>query len=114
MRRLAAHHADRVIASVLNRQGQRTATGLRFGHGSDGLASPLAVINLLAFAFHCVLDGLSGLWRDLRDLRVTRRDFFENPRVATCLLLFPHRTALPVTLLEKRPASALYRGPTRA
>ena len=30
VRRLAAHHADRMIASVLNRQNRSTATGLRF------------------------------------------------------------------------------------
>ncbi len=32
-----------------------------FGHGSHGLANLLAVINLLAFAFHSVLDSLRGL-----------------------------------------------------
>jgi hypothetical protein len=30
LRRLAAHYPDAVIAGILNRQGRRTATGLRF------------------------------------------------------------------------------------
>ena len=34
-----------------------------FGHGSDGLANLLVVLNLLACAFHSVLDCLRGLWR---------------------------------------------------
>ena len=85
-----------------------------FGHGSDGLANLLAVINLLAFAFHSVLDCLQGLWRQLRDLLVTRRDFFENLRVVARLFVFPDWTALLETLLKKRPPPALARGPTRA
>ena len=85
-----------------------------FGHGSDGLANLLAVINLLAFAFHSVLDCLQGLWRQLRELLVTRRDFFENLRVAARLFVFPHWTALLETLLKQRPPPALARGPTRA
>ena len=66
--------------NCLSRQGYHLKHN--FGHGSDGLANLLAVINLLAFTFHSVLDSLQGLWRQLRDLLVTRRDFFENLRVA--------------------------------
>ena len=85
-----------------------------FGHGSHGLANLLALINLLAFASHSVLNCLHGLWRQLRELLVTRHDFFENLRVAARLFVFPHWTALLQTLLKKRPPPALARGPTRA
>lgn len=78
-----------------------------FGHGSDGLANLLAVLNLLAFAFHSVLDCLPGLWRQLRELLVTRRDFFENLRVVARLFVFPHWTALLETLLKKRAPPTL-------
>ena len=98
--------------NCLSRQGYHLKHN--FGHGSDGLANLLAVINLLAFAFHSVLDSLRGQWRQLRDLLVTRRDFFENMHVATRLFVFPHWTALLETLLKKRPPPALARGPTRA
>ena len=98
--------------NCLSRQGYHLKHN--FGHGSDGLANLLAVTNLLAFAFHSVLDSLSGLWRQLRDLLVTRRDFFENLRVAARLFLFPHWTALLETLLKQRPPPALARGPTPA
>ena len=85
-----------------------------FGHGSDGLANLLAVLNLLAFAFHSVLDSLRGLWHQARTKLVTRRDFFEHLRVLTHYFYFPHWTALLETLLKKRPPPALARGPTRA
>ena len=98
--------------NCLSRQGYHLKHN--FGHGSDGLANLLAVINLLAFAFHSVLDCLQGLWRQLRDLLVTRRDFFENLRVAARLFVFPHWTALLETLLKQRPPPALAGGPTRA
>ena len=78
-----------------------------FGHGKAGLANLLAALNLLAFAFHTVLDSLRGLWRKLRTLLVTRRDFFEHLRVATRLLLFEDWTALLETLLKKRRVPAL-------
>ena len=71
------------------------------------------MINLLAFAFHSVLDSLRGLWCQLLDLLVTRRDLFENLRVATRLFVFPHWPALLETLLKQRPPPALARGPTR-
>ena len=84
-----------------------------FGHGSDGLANLLAVLNLLAFAFHSVLDCLRGLWHQARALLVTRRDFFRDVQTLTKYVYFPHWTALLETLLEERPL-AQSRGPTPA
>ena len=73
------------------------------------------VLNLLAFAFHSVLDSLRGLWRQARTRLVTRRDFFRDLQTLTKYFYFPHWTALLETLLKKRPVSAaLARGPTRA
>ena len=84
-----------------------------FGHGSDGLANLLVVLNLLAFAFHSVLDCLRGLWHQARALLVTRRDFFRDVQTLTKYVYFPHWTALLETLLEERPL-AQSRGPTPA
>ena len=78
-----------------------------FGHGSDGLANLLVVINLLAFAFHSVLDGLCDLWCQLRDKLGTRRAFFEHLRVLPQYFFFPHWTALLETILKKRPPPGL-------
>ena len=85
-----------------------------FGHGQAGLANLLAAINLLAFAFHSVLDCLRGLWRQARTRLVTRRDFFRDLQTLTKYFYFPHWTALLEILLKKRSPPALSRGPTRA
>ena len=98
--------------NCLSRQGYHLKHN--FGHGQAGLANLLAVLNLLAVAFHSVLDCLHGLWRELRDVLRTRRDFFEHLRVATRRCVFPHWTALLETLLKKRPPPALGYGPPRA
>ena len=84
-----------------------------FGHGSDGLANLLVVLNLLAFAFHSVLDSLRGLWRRARTELVTRRDFFRDLKTLTKYHFFPHWTALLETLLDEREVGSLARGPTR-
>ena len=98
--------------NCLSRQGYHLKHN--FGHGSEGLANLLVVLNLLAFAFHSVLDSLSGVWQQARTKLVTRRDFFRDLQTLTKYLYFPHWTALLETLLKKRPVSALARGPTRA
>ena len=68
-------------------------------HGEAGLASLLA--------FHTAPDCVRGLWRQRRTLPATRRDFFENLRDAPRLPVFEDWSALPETLLEKRPLPAL-------
>lgn len=73
--------------------------GCHFELGSDGLASLLVAINLLAFAFHSVPGSLRGLWHQLRNC-------FDNLRVTGRLLVFPHRTTLFQILLKKRPTPA--------
>ena len=98
--------------NCLSRQGDHPRHN--FGHGSDGLANLLAVINLLAFAVHSVLDSQRGLWRQARDRLGPRYAFFEELRVVTKFFYFPDWTALFETMLKQRPPPALSRGPTRA
>ena len=86
--------------NCLSRQGYHLKHN--FGHGQAGLANLLAVLNLLAFAFHSVLDSLRGLWRQARARLVTRRDFFRDFQTLTKYCHFPHWTALLETLLKKR------------
>ena len=61
-----------------------------FGRGEKGLATLLAVINLLAFAFRSVRDSLGDLWRQVSAELGTRRTFFEHLRVVVRVILFPH------------------------
>ena len=72
------------------------------------------MINLLALAFHSVLDCLHGLWRQVRDRLGPRYAFFEQLRVLTQYFYFPHWTALLETMLKKLKPPALSRGPTHA
>ncbi len=92
--------------NCLSRQGYHLKHN--FGHGQAGLA------NLLAFAFHSVLDCLRGLWCQARTRLVKRRDFFRDLQTLTKYFYLPDWTALLETLLKQRPPPALSRGPTRA
>ena len=96
--------------NCLTRQGYSLKHN--FGHGQDGLANLLTVLNLLAFAFHSVLDCLSDLWRRARVKLGTRRAFFEHLRVAARLILFPHWTAVLEALLADRALLDLTASPT--
>ena len=70
------------------------------------------MLNLLAFAFHSVLDCLSDLWHRARVKLGTRRAFFEHLRVAARLILFPHWTAVLEALLADRALLDLTASPT--
>ena len=72
------------------------------------------MLNLLAFAFHSVLDCLRGVWHQVRDRLGPRYAFFEELRVLTKYFYFPDWTALFETMLKKHKPPALARGPTRA
>ena len=67
---------------------QRCQLKHRFGHCSDGLA------NLLAFAFHSMLDGLRGLWHQAQAKLGTRDDLFTAMRVPMKCVSSTHWTAL--------------------
>ena len=71
-----------------------------FGHGSDGLANMLAVLSMLAFAFHGVLDGTCDTWRQVRQMLGTRRAIFQELGVITRLFRFKDWTHLLETMLN--------------
>ncbi|WP_396133383.1 ISNCY family transposase [Acaryochloris sp. 'Moss Beach'] len=49
-----------------------------FGHGQEHLAELLVTLNLLAFLMHTILELLGGTYGQLRELLVTRKDFFRD------------------------------------
>ena len=77
-----------------------------FGHGSDGLANLLALLNLLAFAFHCVLDCACDVWHRIRALLQTRYSFYEEIRGATRWRWLPIWTDLYEAMHAGHPPAA--------
>lgn len=60
-----------------------------FGHGETYLAMTLAALNLLAFAWHTVLDLLEPPWKRAREAAETRKGFFAYLLTMTSLAIFP-------------------------
>jgi hypothetical protein len=60
-----------------------------FGHGENFLAMTLATLNLLAFAWHTVLDLLEPPWRRAREAAETRKSFFHDLATITSFAIFP-------------------------
>ncbi len=60
-----------------------------FGHGETYLAMTLAALNLLAFAWHTVLDLLEPPWRKARDAAEKRTAFFAYLATLTSIVVFP-------------------------
>ncbi len=60
-----------------------------FGHGETNLAMTLAALNLLAFAWHTVLDLLEPPWRKAREAAEKRTSFFAHLATLTTLAVFP-------------------------
>ena len=60
-----------------------------FGHGETYLAMTLAALNLLAFAWHTVLDTLEPPWKRARQAAETRKGFFAYLSTLTSLVIFP-------------------------
>ena len=56
-----------------------------FGHGQKFLAMTLAALNLLAFAWHTVLDLLEPPWHTAREAAAKRTSFFAH----ILMLTFP-------------------------
>jgi len=65
-----------------------------FGHGKKALASVLAVLNLLAFAFHTVSQLCVLAWRNAMAAWGARYHFFEHLRSFTALFIFDDWTHL--------------------
>jgi hypothetical protein len=60
-----------------------------FGHGKQFLAMTLAAFNLLAFAWHSVLDLLEPPWQAAREAAAKRTRFFTNIVTLTAFVVFP-------------------------
>jgi hypothetical protein len=60
-----------------------------FGHGENYLAMTLAALNMLAFAWHAILDVLEPPWQRAREAAETRKSFFAYLATLTNLVVFP-------------------------
>jgi Transposase DDE domain len=60
-----------------------------FGHGEKYLAMTLAALNMLAFAWHTVLDLLEPPWRRARQAAEKRMSFFAYLATLTSFVVFP-------------------------
>jgi hypothetical protein len=60
-----------------------------FGHGESYLAMTLAALNVLAFAWHTVLDLLEPPWRKAREAMEKRMSFFACLATMTRFVVFP-------------------------
>jgi hypothetical protein len=60
-----------------------------FGHGDTFLAMTLAALNLLAFAWHAVLDLIEPPWQAAREAAATRTSFFAHLLMLTSYAVFP-------------------------
>ncbi len=60
-----------------------------FGHGKQFLAMILAAFNLLAFAWHSVLDLLEPPWQAAREAAAKRTRFFTSLVTLTAYIIFP-------------------------
>ena len=60
-----------------------------FGHGQKFLAMTLAALNLLAFAWHTLLDLLEPPWRAAREAAAKRTSFFAHILMLSAYVVFP-------------------------
>ena len=60
-----------------------------FGHGETYLAMTLAALNILAFAWHTVLDLIEPPWRKAREAAQKRTSFFAYIATLTSFVVFP-------------------------
>jgi hypothetical protein len=65
-----------------------------FGHGENYLAMTLAALNMLAFAWHTILDLVEPPWQRAREAAETRKSFFAYLLTMTRLVVFPARSDL--------------------
>lgn len=69
-----------------------------FGHGQEFLAMMLASLNLLAFAWHTVLDVIEPPWQKAREAAHKRSSFFAYLATITSFVVFPSWSDLLQTL----------------
>ncbi len=65
-----------------------------FGHGRDFLAMTLAALNLLAFAWHTVLELIEPPWQAARQAADKRTSFFAHILMLTAYVVFPSWRAI--------------------
>ena len=65
-----------------------------FGHGKRFLAMTMAALNLLAFAWHTVLDLFEPQWIAAREAAAKRTSFFDHLATITAWIVFPSWPAL--------------------
>jgi hypothetical protein len=75
------------------------------GRGKQHLSAVLATLNLLAFAFHTVIELTHDLWHQAINTAGARRRFFEHLRSITVFLVFPSWQDLLTTLAFAHPLS---------
>src|ERR1035441_7372639 len=73
--------------NVLKNHGYELAHN--FGHGKQFPAINLAAFNLLAFAWHSILDLLEPPWQKAREAAGKRTSFFASIIALTTYLIFP-------------------------
>jgi hypothetical protein len=65
-----------------------------FGHGQRYLAMMLASLNLLAFAWHTLLEVLEPPWKVAREAAIKRMSFFAHLATITACVVFPSWDAI--------------------
>lgn len=79
-----------------------------FGHGKQHLSAFLLTLNLLAFLFHTVLQLVDERYQQIRQIRGTRKGFFQDILALTNYLWFESWTALLDFMLdESKPAKPI-------
>jgi hypothetical protein len=72
-----------------------------FGHGKQHLSAFLLTLNLLAFLFHTVLHLVDERYQQIRQIRGTRKGFFQDILALTHYLWFESWTALLNFMLDE-------------
>ena len=78
--------------NVLKTKGYHLAHN--FGHGKQHLSAILLTLNLLAFLFHTVLALVDERYQSIRQIRGTRKGFFQDILALTKYMWFESWTAL--------------------
>jgi hypothetical protein len=73
-----------------------------FGHGQHNLSAVLAILNLLAFAFHTVGEIADHAWRAARESYSSRRHFFADLAAITTFVIFSSWSDLLHALASKK------------
>lgn len=79
-----------------------------FGHGQQHLASFLLTLNLIAFLFHTILGYVDERYQQIRQIRGTRKGFFQDIVALTKYFWFESWTALIEFMLDDtKPAGPI-------